>query len=113
MVIAFEKFDRLKFMPPPAQDLQASLTKCLGAQVQKVYAPTSEHLEIKLNGLPWAAMADQGARTQLVLLRVLDALQGVGWALYGGVRIQQLVLHDVMVVHRQRNWTPGQPVWQR
>ena len=71
-------------------------------------------LEIKLNGLPWNATAPaQGVRTQLVLLRLLDALQAAGFALYAGVRAQQLVIQDVLVVHRQRGWRPGQPVWER
>jgi len=44
---SFEKFDRLKIMPPPSEDLRASLARSLGAQVYKMYAPISGCLEVK------------------------------------------------------------------
>ncbi|OIW35684.1 hypothetical protein CONLIGDRAFT_676591 [Coniochaeta ligniaria NRRL 30616] len=113
LVIAFEKLDRLKIMPPPPEDLKASLSKWLGAQIQKLGPETDGSLEIKLNGQPWNAMSEQGVRTHLILLRMLDALQTTGFALYGSMRQQQLITQDVLVVHRQKDWRPGQPVWQR
>lgn len=113
LVVAFDKVDRLRIMPPPPDDLQASLLKWLGSQVQRCGSPKDDHLEIKLNGLPWNATAQEGVRTHLVLLRILDALQTTGFALYGAIHQQQVVIQDVLVVHRQKDWRPGQPVWQR
>ncbi|KAB5530282.1 hypothetical protein GE09DRAFT_386688 [Coniochaeta sp. 2T2.1] len=117
LVVAFEKSDRLKIMPAPPDDLRASLLRWLGSQVQK---SSSERdcakdgfMEIKLNGQPWSAMSDQGVRTHLVLLKLLDAFQTTGFALYGSMRQQQLLTQDMLVVHRQKDWKPGQPVWQR
>lgn len=49
----------------------------------------------------------------MTLLAVLDALQLSGFALYGNIRMQQLTSQDLLVVHRQKDWAVGMPVWQR
>ena len=112
LVIAFEKLDRLKILGSVPADLAAALTRSLGDVVQKTYSGAA-HFEVKIKGLPWVAVHEEGVRTQRLLLATLDALQLSGFALYGSVRMQQLALQDVLVVQRQKDWRPGMPVWQR
>lgn len=88
------------------------MTSHLRLQTQKTKS-NDDFLEIKLGGYPWAAVETEGIRTQMTLLAVLDALQLSGFALYGNIRMQQLTSQDLLVVHRQKDWAVGMPVWQR
>ena len=58
---------------------------------------------------------EETVATRLMLLSLLESLEECGFTVYAAIDIQSSTEQetDVLICHRQKDWTPGAPIWHR
>jgi hypothetical protein len=71
-------------------------------------------LELKFRGYPFSPSGTDEVKTRVMILALLGTFETFGFTLYtsfvqgGGERPA-----DILVMHRQKGWAPGMPIWHR
>lgn len=113
--ISFDRHDRLKLVDTPPPDLAAAILGIYGSSVSR-HDMKPGCFEIKFHGSPWWPSGEETVTTRLMLLRLLEVLERFGYSLYASLDMMNSSEGhetDVLVVHRQKNWVPGTPIWHR
>ena len=115
LCISFDRSDRLKFVEAPSDELAAAVLQTLGPNVSRTEL-SGGCLEIKFRGSPWRPSGTETVATRVMLLRLLETMERFGYSLYGSLNQEsgnEGREADVLYLHRQKNWTPGMPVFHR
>ncbi|KAI7787402.1 hypothetical protein LA080_016477 [Diaporthe eres] len=114
--ISFDWTDKMKIVDAPPGDLTEAIVAEFRAKYRlKSHELESGRLKLKFHGQPWQASGEETVKSRMLLLSLLGILERFGYSLYAS--IDQVnssgVEADVLVVTRQKGWTPGTPIWHR
>jgi len=113
--ISFDRSDRLRISDPPSSDLAATVVSAFGQTVSKEERKPG-YFEIKFHGYPWYPSGEETVKTRMMVVRLLEVLESFGYTLYASIdqtNGPEGEESDVLVVHKQKKWVPGMPIWHR
>lgn len=105
----------MKIVDAPPPDLAGALvSEFMSNHRLKSHELESDRLKLKFHGQPWQANGEETVQVRLLLLKLLEILERFGYSFYASVdQVNGSEEADVMVVTRQKGWTPGLPIWHR
>lgn len=108
----------MKFVDAPPPDLSEAFVAAFKADSGLARVKNHEvetrtgRLKLIFHGCPWYSKDDDTVRLRMSLLALLEVLESFGFSLYGSFhQVQSNWEPDVLVVHRQKSWVPGMPVF--
>ncbi|KAL1874874.1 hypothetical protein Daus18300_003415 [Diaporthe australafricana] len=120
--ISFDCADKMKIVDAPPGDLTEAIVAEFQANHRlKSHELENDRLKLKFHGRPWQAQGEECVGTKMLLLSMLEILEQFGYSLYasinqvsyGGSSGFEVAGADVLIVTRQKGWTPGMPIWHR
>ena len=114
--ISFDWTDKMKIVDAPPKDLTNALVAEFKAKYKlKSHELESNRLKLKFHGQPWQANSEETVQVRMMILSLLEILERFGYSLYASM--DQVngsdAEADVLIVTRQKDWAPGQPIWHR
>lgn len=114
MSVSFVRQDHLRLIDAP-WDLVTSLLGILKGEVQSHGAHAQKYVyDIKMTGYPWTAVGTATMRTRLILLKLIEGLEGHGFSVYASVEQDakdEEEETDVWHCRRKVDWVPGESVY--
>ncbi|CZS94916.1 uncharacterized protein RAG0_11945 [Rhynchosporium agropyri] len=120
--ISFNRFDRLRLIGADEQ-LRYAMKNLLSGMMllQEDCGWKDQRLnawEFKIKGYPWMASGEETMSTRLLLMRMLECLEGSGWSLYASVDQNTGSGNDTTETDswycvRGLGWVPGSAVFHR
>lgn len=108
----------MKIVDAPPPDLSEALVAAFKSDSGLVRVKNHEveartgRLKLRFHGCPWYPKGDDTVRLRMLLLKLLEVVESFGFSLYGSFhQVQSNREPDVLVVHRQKSWLPGMPVF--
>lgn len=118
--ISFDRANKLKIVDAPPGDLTEALISEFRAKYRlKSRELESGRLKLKFHGQPWGDIwqtsGEDSVKSRMLLLSLLGILERFGYSLYASFDPMNSMdmQTDVLVVTRQKGWTPGMPLWHR
>ncbi|KAK4034345.1 hypothetical protein C8A01DRAFT_18826 [Parachaetomium inaequale] len=113
LVVSVDDYDKLRIVSSPPPDLAAAVIGCFGPAVKR-HQMDNSHLEIKFHGYPFCPSGTDEVNAGVMLLALLGTLEAFGFTLYANfVHTWGERPTDVLVLHRQKGWAPGMPIWHK
>ena len=106
----------MKIVDAPPRDLaNAIVAEFRSKYGLKSHELESDRLKLKFHGQPWQASGEATVRSRMMLLSLLGILERHGFSLYASIdQVNSSGIEaDVLVVTRQKGWTPGMPIWHQ
>ncbi|KAI9686811.1 MAG: hypothetical protein M1820_010557 [Bogoriella megaspora] len=117
MFVNFSSGDSLHLVGAP-KELGTSLVQAYGREVQRYNTTTDSALKIKFWGYPWRAEGVETVKARELVLVLLEVLEQYGFSLYASIdqecgrgKDSRSSEADVWYCNRQRDWTPGVPIY--
>ncbi|KAH8901034.1 hypothetical protein GQ53DRAFT_835005 [Thozetella sp. PMI_491] len=113
--ISFDSWSKLKVIGAPSAELAQALVQTFGGAVSESELANGR-LKIKFHGTPWLASGVETVTSRLMLLGMLQTLEAFGYTVYTSIDMingREGSETDVLIVHKQRDWQPGMPIWHR
>lgn len=108
LTVSFEWLDRLRILGAPSSDLAAAVVMSLQPAMTS-HQLTAEFFEAKFSGSPWMPGGEETVKLRIILLRLLEVLEGFGFTLYAGVNQENGSAGDVLVMRRPKGWDEKAP----
>jgi hypothetical protein len=88
--ISFNNSDLMRFNGPEGQEevvpaLRHLLQEMRVLQSEGLKSDSEQSWEFKLRGYPWLAIGEETMQTRLLMLRMLETLESLGWRLYASI----------------------------
>lgn len=115
LAISFDRGDKLKIVDQPPADLGEALIASFGKRVANVERENNR-FKIKFHGYPWSPSGEETVNTRLMVLNMVAVFEKFGFTFYASIdhhNDADGLETDLMIMHRQKDWVPGQPVWHR
>ncbi|KAK6581833.1 hypothetical protein PZA11_005530 [Diplocarpon coronariae] len=123
IAISFNKSDRLRLIGADGQLIAAfkdMLSSMRLLQTDLGWKDRSMGAwEFKINGYPWWATGEETMSTRMLLMKMLECLEGLGWSLYAsldqntGSGDSNASETDTWYCVREKGWLPGNAVFHR
>ncbi|KAH6669708.1 hypothetical protein F5X68DRAFT_265170 [Plectosphaerella plurivora] len=115
LCVSFDSSDKLKIVGNPPKALSQALIAMYGSSIQR-HEVTPQRLKIKFNGMPWRPNGTDTVTTRKMLLQLIKKLEEFGYTIYSAMDISDSTDKgetDVLIVQREKTWTPGTPIFHR
>ncbi|KAH6704081.1 hypothetical protein BKA61DRAFT_182218 [Leptodontidium sp. MPI-SDFR-AT-0119] len=122
IAISFNKSDRLRLIGADEQLRSAFKDLLAGMRLLQTDCGWKDRTlnawEFKINGYPWWATGEETMSTRLLLMRMLECLEGFGWSLYASIDQNTSSGNDTSETDtwycvREKGWVPGSAVFHR
>jgi hypothetical protein len=121
--ISFVAGDKIRLVGAP-QSLVVAFRSLLQStrhlQEDRLYDQMAGCWQFKLNGYPWHAKGEETMSTRLLVLRIIETLEGFGWSLYASIdqwngpgSSSSSSETDCWYCVKAEDWIPGKPVFHR
>ena len=87
-----------------------SAVQALGPIIQRTAQVRPDTLEIKFQGWPFRAIGEGVVHAQMLVLTLLDSLEGEGYSLYASIDMEWSEAgSDTLICSRERGWVKRAP----
>lgn len=120
IAISFNQSDRLRLIGAPQYllaDVRVLIQQMRLLQAENWKDQSLGAWEFKLHGYPWHATGEETMTTRLLLLRLLETLEGKGWSVYASIDQntagENTSETDSWYVVKEKDWAEGSTVFHR
>lgn len=123
--VSFDSGDRMRIV---GEESQADVVPAFRQVLQDMMLLQSEKCksiedsawEFKLKGWPWRTTGEKSMSSRLLILKMLELLESLGWRLYASIRHCEESHHtrdedssktDSWYIVKAKDWRPGMPVF--